>query len=114
MALLLGSCGRVSAGGKDAEIAISRKLERAIEIGEKYLSDRELIEDVARTEGRDAALKLFDELHHGENYESFRICLKESDSIWREIPDTVEQKAILSRMMPYLRRIIAIEEEIDR
>ena len=112
--LLLFSCTHSRMQEKDKGIAISRKLEQAIEYGETYISERELIREAGRTEGTDAALKLFNELNHHTNYEAFRNCVKESDSIWREIPDSAEQQAVRSRMMPYLKRIIAIEEEINR
>lgn len=110
--LLLLSCGHDSPHGRDAEIAISRSLERAIELGEKYIADRELIENVALTEGTEAAAKRSDELKHRANYEAFQACLEESDSIWRDVPDTLERRVIRSRMMPYIERLMEISETI--
>lgn len=112
--LLLLSCGQGCPQGKDREITVSRMLEQAIEVGERYLSDRELIDNVALTEGPDAALRLHDELHQIENYEAFWSLLEESDSIWREVPDSVEREAIRTRMMPYLNHIVNLAEEINR
>lgn len=113
-ALLLLSCGQGRPQGKDRDITISRLLEQAIEVGERYLSDRELIENVALTEGPDAALKLHDELRQAANYEAFWAFLKESDSIWMEVPDSAGREAIRSTMMPYLNHIVNLAEEINR
>ena len=109
---LLLSCGHESPHGRDAEIAISRSLERAVELGEKYLADRELIENVALTEGTEAAAKRSDELNHRANYEAFLTCLEESDSIWRDVPDTLERRVIRAKMMPYLERLMEMADEI--
>jgi hypothetical protein len=112
LGFLLLSCGHESPYGRNAEITISRSLERAIELGEKYLADRELIENVARTEGTEAAARRYDELNHRANYEEFWACLEESDSIWRDVPDTLERRVIRAKMMPYLERLTEMADEI--
>lgn len=95
-------------------ITITRKLEEAIELGEKYLEECQLIESVARTEGKDAAQELLKDLHHLEHHDGFWNCLEESDSLLRTIPDTAEQNALHSRMRPYLEHLIPIIDEINR
>lgn len=109
---LLLSCGRTDLHEGSEEIAISRTLEQAIENGEKYLSDRELIENVAWTEGTDAACKLYDELHHRANYEAFWECLETADSIWRQVQDSLKRQEIVSHIMPYVDRIIILADDI--
>ena len=109
---LLLSCGHKDPHEGSAEIAISRALERAIEMGEKYVADRELIENVALTEGTDAACKLYDELHHRANYEAFWDYLEEVDRIWWQIPDSLKRQEIVSHMMPYVDRIITLAEDV--
>lgn len=110
--LLLLSCGRNDPHEGSAEISISRALEQAIEIGEKYIADRELIENVALTEGTDAACKLYDELHHRANYEAFWDYLEEADRIWWQIPDSIRRQVIVTHMMPYVNWLITLSEEI--
>ena len=110
--LLLLSCGHNSPQGGKEEIAISRLLEKAIEIGDKYITDRYLIENIALTEGTAAAAKRSDELNHRADYDTFWANLEESDRIWREIPDTLEKERIRSRMMPYLYRLREMVDEI--
>ena len=106
------SCGHKDLHEGSAEIAISRTLERAIEMGEKYVADRELIENVALTEGTDAACKLYDELHHRANYEAFWDYLEEADRIWRQIPDSTRRQEFVTHVMPYVNRLITLSEEI--
>lgn len=97
---------------RQKELAVSRYLERAIEVGEKAVEEQEFIQHVAMTEGTDAAVKLNDELRHHDHYEQFWNLLKQSDSVWRTIPDTTEQAVVRSHLMPYVEHIMNIAEEI--
>lgn len=103
--LLLASCTSSGSKGKDTETAISLLLERTIEIGEKYCAEQELIENVALTEGMDAAIRLSKKLHHQKNYDAFRNSLKETYSLLQQIPDTLERQVVLLKMKPYLNRL---------
>ena len=109
---LLLSCGHKDPHERSAEIAISRALEQAIEMGEKYVAERELIENVALTEGTDAACKLNDELHHRANYEAIWKYLEEANRIWQQVPDSLKRQEIVTHMMPYVNRIITLTEDI--
>ncbi len=109
---LLLSCGHKDPHEGSSEIAISRALERAIEMGEKYVADRELIENVALTKGTDAACKLYDELHHRANYEAFWNYLEEADRIWWQIPDSLRRQEVVTHMMSYVNRIITLAEDV--
>lgn len=109
---ILLSCCKNTDAQSVLEISISRKLEQAIEVGEKYLSDRELIRNIALTEGTDKAVKVFDELNHRADYEAFWARLEDADSLSRQITDTLQQQAVASRLMPYIERIITLADEI--
>lgn len=108
----LPGCATDDAGIRGKELAVSRYLEQAIEVGEKAVEEQDLIRHVALTEGTDAALRLKDELHHHDHYEQFWMLLKQSDSVWMTIPDTTEQAAVRSHLMPYVEHIMEIAEEI--
>lgn len=110
---LLLSCCKNTDSQSVLEKSISRRLEQAIEAGEKYLSDDELIRNIAFTEGTDKAVKVYDELNHRADYEAFWTRIKEADSLSRQITDTLEQQAAISRMMPYIERIQTLIEMIQ-
>lgn len=109
---LLLSCGHTNLHGGYEEIAISRCLEQAIEIGERYLEERTLIENIALTEGTAAAVKVNDELHHREKYEAFWNYLYKADRISRQVKDTLKQQQIIAHLTPYINRIIILEDQI--
>ena len=111
--LLVLSCGHNNPHEGYEEIAISRCLEQAIEIGEKYLEERALIENIALTEGTEAAVKVYDEHNNRANYEAFWDYLKKADSISRQVQDTLKQQEIISHLTPYINRIIILEEQIQ-
>ena len=114
LSFLLLSCGHPRLREKDREIALSRKLEQAIELGDKYLAESELIDNVARTEGVNSAVKLSDELQHHAKLDAFWNSLQEADGLWRTIPDTAEQRAVLSRLRPYIDHLITITGQINK
>lgn len=97
---------------EEKELAASRYLEKAIEVGERAVEEQELIQHVAMTEGTDAAVKLNEELRHHDYYEQFWKLLKQADSVWMTIPDTTGQAAVRSHLMPYVEHIMDIAEEI--
>lgn len=109
--ILLSCCKNTGAQSK-LENSISRHLEQAIEVGEKYISDDELIRNIALTEGTDKAVKVYDELNHRADYEAFWARIEEADSLSRQITDTLQQQAVASRLMPYIERIIILADEI--
>lgn len=108
----LTGCVSASTDSREKEFAISRYLERAIEVGEKAIEEQELIQHVAMTEGTNAAMMLNDEIHHHDHYEQFGTLLKQADSVWKTIPDTTDQIAVRSHLMPYVEHIREIAEEI--
>ena len=110
---LLLSCGQSGLHERGcSESAISRLLERAIEVGEKYLADDDLIENIALTEGTDAAVKLYEELHHHEDYAAFWECLKQADSICSQIPDSLSRQVIVTHMKLFISRIATLAEDM--
>lgn len=109
--LPLLSCGP-SGSYKGEEARISRLLERAVEVGDRYLDESELLDNVEMTVGADAALRMRDDLGHRERYDLFRSCLEEYDRVLGQIPDTLERQRIRARMKPYLDHIAAIQEQI--
>jgi len=111
---LLLSCGHRKPHEGYGALALSRCLEQAIESGEKALSQRELIENVALTEGPDAAIKLQEELHYRANYEAFWDLLDEADRISGQVSDSLERQDIIAHLRPYINRIIELEDEIRR
>lgn len=109
--LSLLSC--VASGSyKGEETRISRLLERAVEVGDRYIDECELLDNVAIAGGAEAALKLREELGHREKYELFRSCLEDYESTLGQIPDTLEQRRIRTRMKPYLDHIATIMDRI--
>ena len=109
--LSLLSCGP-SGSYKGEDVRISRLLERAVEVGDRYLDESELLDNVAIADGAEAALKLREELGHREKYELFRSCLEDYECTLRQIPDTLEQRRIRTRMKPYLDHIATIQDQI--
>lgn len=109
---MFSGCNHVRSTPEGCEIAISRCLEKAIEIGERYLEERALIENIALTEGTPAAVKVYDELHHREKYEAFWNYLDEAENISKQVKDTLKQQQIISHLTPYINRIIILEDQI--
>lgn len=108
--LLASSCG--SRQGSD-EIAISRSLERAIELGEKILAEKQLIESVAMTQGTDAAVALHDSLQHRKHLYDFWEELRENERLCEQVTDSLRQKEIIKHLMPLAERLNVIVNEIN-
>jgi len=111
---LLLSCGCKTPHEGYGELALSRCLEQAIESGEKVLSQRALIENVALTEGLDAAIRLQDELHYRANYDAFWDLLDEAEGLSGRECDSLKRQEIIAHLRPYINRIIELEDEIRR
>ena len=111
-ASILTGCGPDRDCDRTRELAVTRYLERAIEVGERALEEQRIIEHIALTEGTDAALDLKEELHHQEHYLEFWDLLKSADSVWREIPDSLEREAVLGHMKAYIAPILTITDGI--
>ncbi len=108
----LTGCVSAPTDYREKELAMSRYLERAIEVGEKAIEEQELVQHVALAEGTHAAVKLNDEIHRHDHYEQFGTFLKQADSVWETIPDTSVQIAVRSHLMPYVEHIMEITEKI--
>ena len=109
---LLLSCGHNNPHEGYEEIVLSRCLEHAVELGEKYLEERDLIENIAITEGTEAAVKVYDELNPRAKYEAFWDCLEEAGRISQHVQDTLRQQEIIRNLKPYLDRLITISEDM--
>ena len=112
VAVILGGCAQDTDTLRSKEMEITRYFEQAIEVGERALEEQRIVEHVALTEGTDAALALREELHHYEHYREFWDLLASADSVWREIPDSLEREAVLGRLKPYVDSIVTITDEI--
>lgn len=95
------------------EIAISRSLERAIELGEKILAKKQLIENVAMTQGTDAALALHDSLQYRKHIEDFWEELRENERLCEQVTDSLRQKEIIGHLMPLAERLNEVTNEIN-
>ncbi len=111
-ALLLSACIQEHDERQETALQISCLLEQAIEIGEKYLSDSDMIEQIALAEGTDAAVKVYDAIHHRANYEAFWACLDEAADLCRQVTDSAELAAIRIRVMPYIDRLDYLTDNI--
>lgn len=108
--LLASSCE--SRQGSD-EIAISRSLERAIELGEKILAEKQLIENVAMTQGTDAAVALHDSLRYRKHIEDFWEEIRENEILCEKVTDSLHRKEIIEHLMPMAERLNEIVNEIN-
>ena len=110
VALFAMSCGPRQGGD---EIAISRSLERAIELGEKILAEKQLIENVAMTQGTDAAVALHDSIKHSKHLDDFWEELRENERLCEQVTDSLRQKEIIKHLMPLAERLNVIVNEIN-
>ena len=111
-AFLLSACFQEHDEQQETAFRISCLLEQAIEIGEKYLSDKDMIEQIALAEGTDAAVKVYDAIHHRANYEAFWACLDEAADLCRQVTDSAELAVIRIRVMPYIDRLDYLTDNI--
>lgn len=111
-AILISACFPEHDEQQETALHISCLLEQAIEIGEKYLSDSDMIEQIALAEGMDAAVKVYDAIHHRANYEAFWACLDEAADLCRQVTDSAELAVIRIRVMPYIDRLDYLTDNI--
>lgn len=95
------------------EIAISRSLERAIELGEKIIAEKQLTENVAMTQGTDAAVALHDSLQHRKHIDDFWKELRENERLCEQVTDSLRQKEIIDHLMPLAERLNVLVNEIS-
>lgn len=110
--VLLCGCIPQKVGPSATEERIVRCLEQAIEIGEKYLSDDDMIGQIALAQGTDAAMKVYDEIHHREHFEAFWHLIDEAAALAVQITDPTELDCLRNRVLPYIDRLDYLTDEI--
>ncbi|MBQ9311274.1 MAG: hypothetical protein IJ222_10510 [Bacteroidales bacterium] len=103
--LSLCACHQNARHYKAEEIAISRAMEQAIELGEKIVSEKELIENVALTQGTEAAVRFYDSIGHRDNIELFWVRIRQLEELCNHVADTLAQKKISAHLYPYATRL---------
>ena len=93
-------------------MAISRAMERAIELGENIISEKELIENVALTQGTDVAVKLHDSIGHRDHINAFWEKVRQVEELCNEVTDTLARKEIIAHLYPYAEKLESIIDEI--
>ena len=111
-ALSVSGCYQNPRHEKAEEIAISRAFEQAIELGEKIISEKELIENVALTQSTNAAVKLHDSLGHRDNIDLLWEKVKQIEELCNHVTDTLAQKEIISHLYPYAEKLDELLEQI--
>ena len=109
--LVLVSCGQNPQNGRAEEITLIRALEKAIETGDLIIRERELLENVALTEGTPAAVKLECELNHRHHYNEFKAQLEHTNELCNQI-DSSRLEAVIEQIIPYIVRLEAIVSEL--
>ena len=108
----LASCKRNVSELSETGVAITRCLEEAIGIGEKVISERDLIDSVSLTEGTEAAIRLEDSLQFLKGIEDFWAKIEEADLLTKKVTDSHEQQAIIDHIMPYVDKINILIDDI--
>ena len=111
-ALCLSGCNQEVQRGKAEEIAISRALEQAIDLSEKIISEDELIENVALTQGTDAALKLHDSIGYRDHVNLLWEEVGQIEKLCNQVTDTLVRKEIIAHLYPYAARLDELLEQI--
>lgn len=109
--LVLAACGQNKQNGRVEEIKLICALEKAIETGELIIRERELIENIAITEGTPAAVRLECELHHRHHYNEFWTQLEYTNELCCQI-DSSRREAVIEQIIPYICRLEAIASEL--
>ena len=110
--LLVPGCRKSTQRPDQFEIAISRALEQAIELSEKIISENDLIEHVALTEGTDAALALHDSIGHRNNINLLWEEVKQIEDFCNQVTDTLARKEIIAHLYPYAARLDELLDQI--
>lgn len=110
--LLLPGCRKSTPRPYQNEIAISRALERAIELSEKIISEDELIENVALTQGTDAALKLHDSIGYRDHVNLLWEEVGQIEKLCNQVTDTLARKEIFAHLYPYAARLDELLDQI--
>lgn len=101
----LAGCKRNVSELSETGVAITRCLEEAIEIGEKVISERDLIEQTAISEGTEVAVRLQDNLQYRKGVDEFWAKLEEADMLTKEVTDSLERQVIIDHIKPYVDKL---------
>ena len=109
---LVYSCNRDNQHQEPSEIAISRSLERAIELGEMYLRNKDLLSNIAMTEGTDAAIRKDEDLRLHDTFESFWAEMDYADSLCARV-DSTKRDSVIAHLMPLIDRLQTLVNEFN-
>lgn len=109
---LVFSCNRDYRHQVPGEIAISRSLERAIELAEVYIRDRDLLSNIAMPEGTEAAIRKDEDIRLHDTYESFWAEMDYADSLCARV-DSTKRDSVIAHLKPLIDRLQTLVNEFN-